>query len=487
MSAPSIDDTVPGVHADRRYADPPQDIAAEQAVLGACLLKSEAIEYLVDSLQVHHLYRPAHQAIYQVVCELFDNGQPTDAITVSAELQRRQELQRVGGDPYLHTLMASAPALSAGVLDSWSERIREMAAARKLGEIGTAFQVSSGLGGDRDSLMASLDAARDQLDDAAEWMQQGQVRETGLGAHVSRVLASIEERSVQGVQKGILTGFSDLDAVTHGLHPGQLVVVGARPGIGKSTLAVDFARAASIGQGLPSLVLSMEMDEDEVTERVLAAEAAVPVADLRSGRLRGEDWERLSAAVERVRSAPLHVLDISGASITELRAQARKMLRKHGIKLLVVDYLQLIESQGRVENRQIEVSGFSRKLKLLGKELGVPVVLVAQLNRGPEARQDHKPQMSDLRESGGIENDADMVLLIHRPDAYERDDPRMGEADLILAKHRGGPTTTVTVVHQLHYSRFVDMGTTGLTWEERFAEAAAPHPQEAEVAGGVPQ
>jgi replicative DNA helicase len=256
---------------------------------------------------------------------------------------------------------------------------------------------------------------------------------------------------------GVPTGFTDLDGLTNGLHPGQLVVVAARPGLGKSTLALDFARAASIKSGLTSVIFSLEMTRNEITMRLLSAEARVGLHHMRTGSLGDDDWTKLARKMSEVASAPLFIDDSPNMTMMEIRAKCRRLKQRHDLKLVVVDYLQLMSSGKRVESRQQEVAEFSRALKLLAKELEVPVVALSQLNRGPEQRTDKKPMLSDLRESGSIEQDSDMVILLHREDAYERESPRAGEADFIVAKHRNGPTATITVAFQGHYSRFVDM------------------------------
>ena len=260
-----------------------------------------------------------------------------------------------------------------------------------------------------------------------------------------------------GVAAGVPTGFVDLDAVTNGLHPGQMVIVAARPGIGKSTLGLDLARSCSVAHGMASVIFSLEMSRTEIVMRLLSAEAKIRLSDMRSGRMTDDDWTRLARRMGEISEAPLFIDDSPNMTMMEIRAKARRLKQRHDLRLIIVDYLQLMTSGKKVESRQQEVSEFSRHLKLLAKELEVPVVTISQLNRGPEQRTDKKPMLADLRESGSLEQDADMVMLIHRPDAWERDDPRAGEADLILAKHRNGPTTTVTVAHQLHYSRFNDM------------------------------
>jgi replicative DNA helicase len=253
------------------------------------------------------------------------------------------------------------------------------------------------------------------------------------------------------------TGFADLDKLTNGLHPGQMIVVAARPAIGKSTLGIDIARSASIKHGLTSAIFSLEMSRNEIAMRLLSAEASIALNHLRSGTMSDADWQKLARKMSAVSEAPLFIDDSPNMTMMEIRAKCRRLKQRHDLRLVIIDYLQLMSSGKKVESRQQEVSEFSRALKLLAKELEVPVIAISQLNRGPEQRTDKRPMMSDLRESGSIEQDADMVILLHREDAYERESPRAGEADFILAKHRNGPTANITVAFQGHYSRFVDM------------------------------
>src|SRR5699024_874213 len=260
-----------------------------------------------------------------------------------------------------------------------------------------------------------------------------------------------------GLSSGVPTGFSEFDEVTNGLHPGQMIIVAARPGVGKSTLGLDFMRSCSIRHGMASVIFSLEMSKSEIVMRLLSAEAKIKLGAMRSGKMTDDDWTALARRMSEISEAPLFIDDSPNMTMMEIRAKARRLKQRHDLKLIVVDYLQLMTSGKKVESRQQEVSEFSRSLKLLAKELEVPLVAISQLNRGPEQRTDKRPQVSDLRESGSLEQDADIVMLLHRPDATERDDPRAGEADVILGKHRGGPTSTITVAHQLHYSRFVDM------------------------------
>jgi replicative DNA helicase len=256
---------------------------------------------------------------------------------------------------------------------------------------------------------------------------------------------------------GVPTGFADLDELTNGLHPGQMVIVAARPAVGKSTLALDIARSASIKNGLTSVIFSLEMSQIEITMRLLSAEASIPLSHIRGGRMSDQDWNRVSAKMGQVSEAPLFIDDSPNLTMMEIRAKARRLKQRHDLKLVIIDYIQLMTSGKRVESRQLEVSEFSRQLKLLAKELDVPVVALSQLNRGPEQRTDKRPMLSDLRESGSLEQDADVVILLNRPDLHDRDSDRAGEADFDVAKHRNGPTKMITVAFQGHYSRFADM------------------------------
>ena len=271
-------------------------------------------------------------------------------------------------------------------------------------------------------------------------------------------LTEIEAISNRGGNMvGVPTGFADLDSLTNGLHAGQLIILAARPALGKSTLALDIARTASIKHSLTSVIFSLEMSRNEIIMRLLSAEAQVALHHMRAGSMSDNDWTKLATKMGSVSEAPLFIDDSPNLTMMEIRAKCRRLKQRHDLRLVVVDYMQLMTSGKRVESRQQEVSEFSRSLKLLAKELQVPVIAVSQLNRGPEQRTDKRPMLSDLRESGSLEQDADMVILLHRDDAYERESPRAGEADFIVAKHRNGPTSTITVAFQGHYSRFVDM------------------------------
>jgi replicative DNA helicase len=416
------------------------------------LMSKDAISDVLEVIQPQDHYRPAHQIVHEVIIDLYSRGEPADAVTVANELTKRKELPRVGGAPYLHTLMASVPtAANAGY---YARIVRERAILRRLVEAGTRI-VQLGYSGDGDA---------DELVDRAEAEVYGvterRVAEDflSLSEIMPGALNELEAiGSRGGALTGVPTGFADLDALTNGLHSGQMIVIAARPALGKSTLALDLARAASVKAGLTSVIFSLEMSRNEITMRLLSAEAQVQLHAMRTGHLNEDDWARLARRMSEVVDAPLFIDDSPNMSMMEIRAKCRRLKQRHDLRLVIIDYLQLMSSPRRVENRQQEVSEMSRSLKLLSKELDVPVVAVAQLNRGPEQRSDKRPLLADLRESGSIEQDSDVVILLHREDAYEPESPRAGEADFIVAKHRNGPTATVTVAFQGHYSRFVDM------------------------------
>lgn len=671
---------------------PPQDLNAEQSTLGGMLLSKDAIADVIERLSPNDFYRPAHQTIFNAILDLYAEGEPADAVTVAAELDRRGKLHRVGGAPYLHTLIAGVPtAANAGY---YAAIIAEKAQLRRLVEAGTRI-VQYGYAGADGADVADVVARA-----------QAEVYDVTAGRHAEDY-SPLEEllqptmdeldaiQNQGGSARGVPTGFTDLDAVTNGLHGGQMIIIAARPGVGKalalntplptptgwttmgavsvgdellgadghpthivattevmydrpcytvefddgttliadaqhqwptlsgirttvelrpgqdriptttalagqdsrgalpadpyvagcwladrpatrhlplsvpelrpllrtaaehrrsvlagflestavqsagevvtiranprrpglldfieeliaaeglavtrlgesiryrptaprqrtvtavrqitsepvrcvevdnadhvylagramvpthnSTLGLDFMRSCSVKHGLASVIFSLEMSKSEIVMRLLSAETGIKLADMRAGRMDDHDWTRLARRMGDISEAPLYIDDSPNMTLMEIRAKARRLAQKHDLRLVVVDYLQLMSTGKKYESRQQEVSDMSRGIKLLAKELDVPVVAISQLNRGPEQRQDKKPMVSDLRESGSLEQDCDIVLLLHRPDAFDRDDPRGGEADIILGKHRNGPTATITVAHQLHLSRFANM------------------------------
>ncbi|WP_092804981.1 replicative DNA helicase [Rhodococcus globerulus] len=710
---------------------PPQDMVAEQSVLGGMLLSKDAIADVLEVLRPGDFYRPAHQSVYDVILDLYSRGEPADPVTVSAELDRRGELRKIGGASYLVTLTQTVPTAANAAY--YAEIVAEKSVLRRLVDAGTRIVQYGYAGTDGQDVAEVVDRAQAEIFEVTERRTtEDFVPLTELLQPTMDEIDSIASRG--GISLGVPTGFKDLDEITNGLHAGQMIIVAARPGVGKalaldtplatpsgwttmgdvavgdllidnhgkptrvvaatdvmvdrpcyevefsdgtvlvadeqhqwltetssvsvrttadiyadldsghrvantvaldfpaqelvtpaytlgawlgtdgaldsvdpeiamflagegsaqvsledkripaeyfrgsigqrrallagildvagvvgddgsialalahqglsgdiaelvvglgfgatiagesvlslvanadvfrvsrkmlfhkelraedqgsrfivdvrsvasvpvrcvevdnadhmylaghsmvpthnSTLGMDFLRSCSITHGMASVMFSLEMSKTEIVMRLLSAEAKIKLGDMRSGKMTDDDWTKLARRMSEISEAPLFIDDSPNLTMMEIRAKARRLKQKHDIRLIVIDYLQLMSSGKKVESRQQEVSEFSRSLKLLAKELEVPVVAICQLNRGPEQRTDKRPQVADLRESGSLEQDADMVILLYRPDATERDDPRGGEADLILGKHRNGPTATITVAHQLHLSKFVDM------------------------------
>jgi replicative DNA helicase len=388
----------PGESFDRT---PPQDVLAEQSVLGGMMLSKDAIADVVEVVRGADFYRPAHETIYEAVLDLYGRGEPADAVTVADELTKRGDLTRIGGTAYLHTLISGVPtAANAGY---YAQIVRERAVLRRLVEAGTRI-VQLGYaagGGDVDDL---VNAAQSEVYAVTE--RRTSEDYLPIGQIIEGTVDEIEAAGHRdGVMAGVPTGFADLDRLTHGLHPGQMIVLAARPAIGKSTLGLDIARAASIKHGMTSVIFSLEMSRTEITMRLLSAEARIPLQKLRQGKLDDSDWTKMARTMGELTDAPLFIDDSPNMSLMEIRAKCRRLKQRHDLKLVIIDYLQLMQSGKRVESRQQEVSEFSRALKLLAKELEVPVIAISQLNRGPEARTDKRPMMSDLRESGCLTAD----------------------------------------------------------------------------------
>lgn len=447
ISGPDVTD-VRSAPADRT---PPQDIAAEQCVLGAILLSKDAIAEVIETVREEDFYKPAHQSIFAAALELYGKSEPVDAVTVADSLAKAGDLLRVGGAPYLHTLTASVPiAANAGY---YARIVTEQAVLRRLVTAGTRIaQMGYAAEGEVEQLVDRAQAEVYEVTgerSSEDYQPLGNLMESAIGE-----IEAIDSRGGQLV--GVPTGFADFDRLTNGLHPGQMIIIAARPAMGKSTVGLDIARSASIKNGLTSAIFSLEMSSNEIVMRLLSAEAKVSLSHLRNGGLSDQEWVRLAQVQGKFSNAPLFIDDSPNLTLMEIRAKCRRLKQRHDLRLVVVDYLQLMTSGKKVESRQQEVSEFSRSLKLLAKELEVPVIAISQLNRGPEQRTDKKPMISDLRESGSLEQDADMVMLLHREDAYDRES-RPGEADFIIAKHRNGPTDTITVAFQGHFARFTDM------------------------------
>lgn len=566
---------------------PPQDFIAEQSVLGAMMLSKDAIADVIERLHPHDFYRPAHQKIHEAIINLYGQGEPADAVTVAAELDRQGQLQRIGGATYIHTLIAIVPtAANAGY---YADIVAEKAVLRRLVEAGTRIVQYGYAGADGAEVPEVLARAQAEMFEATN----GRRTEDFVALEELLQPTMDELETIQndgGIARGVPTGFHDIDEVLNGLHGGQMIIIAARPGIGKalaldtplptphgwttmgevkagqeligadgnptrilaatdimyerpcyavefghsftiiadgshqwptlnglrtttqlrpgadaitatvpltggrhvvtairpvasvpvrcvqvdnvdhtylagramvpthnSTLGLDILRSCSIKHGLPGIIFSLEMSKSEIVMRLLSAEASVKLADMRAGKMSDSDWAKIARRMSQLSEAPLFIDDSPNLTMPEIRAKSRRLAQQHNLRLIIIDYLQLMSSGKKVESRQQEVSDLSRNIKLLAKDLDVPIIAISQLNRGPEQRQDKRPHISDLRESGSLEQDCDVALLLHRPDATDRDDPRAGEADVIIGKHRNGETKTITLVHQLNLSRFADI------------------------------
>ncbi|WP_315428454.1 replicative DNA helicase [uncultured Rothia sp.] len=430
----------------------PHDDVAEQSVLGGMLLSKDAIADVVESLRASDFYKPAHETIYEAILSLYGHGSPADAITVADELKKRGELTRVGGAAYIHTLIASVP--TAANAQYYAEIVKEHAIMRRLIEAGTKI---AQLGYANET---EVDTLVDQAQAEIYAVTDGNAKEdyVSFSEALEETINEIDANSNRpdGVY-GVPTDFIEFDELTGGLHGGQMIVIAARPGVGKSTLALDIARSAAIHHQMTTVFFSLEMSRTELAMRILSAEGKISMGRLKKGDLDTEGWTNLATLQGRIDSAPLFIDDSPNMTLMEIRAKCRRLKQRNDLKLVVLDYLQLMSSGKKVESRQQEVSEFSRSLKLLAKELDVPVIALSQLNRGLEQRTDKRPMVSDLRESGSIEQDADMVILLHREDMYNPDSERVGEADMIIAKHRGGPTRTIPLAFSGKYSRFNNM------------------------------
>ncbi|MDR1447405.1 MAG: replicative DNA helicase [Candidatus Ancillula sp.] len=441
---------------------PPQDLDAERAVVGGLLLNSNAFADVIDILDADDFYFPAYSTLFQAEIDLFADGLPVDAITVSDALSDRGELEKIGGALAIHEIVEQTPSTAnishyAGIVHKKSTMRKIIRAGAKIEQLGYLAQ---------DDVENAINIAQNETYELSENSNASDLRR--LVDLIGPTKMVIEETKNSDQMNGVPIGIRQLDEILHGLKGGQMVVVAARPGVGKSTLALDIARNATIRKNISTIIFNLEMSYTEIVMRLLSAENAVDHSKLRRGNLDKMEWQRIEAFENRLvdadgNSAPLFIDDSANMSMMQIRTKCRRLASSNtGLGLVIIDYLQLMSSGGKDESRQQEVAGLSRKIKLLAKELNIPIIAIAQLNRGSEQRQDKRPQLSDLRESGAIEQDADIVLFVHREEMYHSkdDDPakaRPGEADIIVAKNRGGITAEVAVSAQLHYCRFVPL------------------------------
>ncbi len=433
------------------YRNPPHSRESEESVLGAILLSEDAVNEVMDRIHPEDFYIPAHQAIFEAMRELFDGNQAIDAVTVSETLRRKGELDKIGGVAYLARLVDIVPSTSNIVY--YADIVEEHAKRRELIRAGAsvtdfAFDID-------EEITTVLDRAEQVVLGVAERRASQTLLE--VGPMFKEVLEHIEAMEERGSDiTGIATGFVDLDKKLAGLQPANLVVIAARPAMGKSSLALGIAINVAMS-GAPVAIFSLEMSQEEVVQRILSSVGKVDSMKLRSGQL-GPLWQKVVDAAGKMYKAPIYIDDSPVVTVTDIRAKCRRLKRKTGLSLVVVDYLQLMQSTNR-ENRQQEISEITRNMKNLARELGVPIIAVSQLNRALEARENKRPRLSDLRESGAIEQDADIVMFIYRHEYYHPEEQeKRGIAEVIIDKHRAGSTGPGELTFQPEFTRFANLG-----------------------------
>jgi len=435
---------------------PPHNLDAELSVLGAMLESKEAIANVVEVVQPGDFYKPSHTEIYEAILSLYGRGEAADAITCAEELTRRGMLDTIGGKPYIHGLLEAYPtASSAG---HYARIVEEHALLRRLIDAGNKVQ-EIGFSIPED-VAEGLDAAEELVYEVGNRRLRDDIQPIRPLLHENmEMIEALYERGESVT--GLASGFSDLDDMTAGFQPSNLVIIAARPSMGKSALIADISLHAALHQRQTIVMFSLEMSRHELVQRFLSSEARVDSQRIRRGSLQEQDWSRLSSALGRLAEAPIFIDDSANITLMEMRAKCRRLKAKFGLGLVVVDYLQLMQSPRRSETRAQEVSEISRSLKILARELEVPVVCASQLNRGVEARTDKRPLLGDLRESGSIEQDSDLVMFIYRDEVYNQDTDHRGEAELIVAKQRNGPTGTVRLAFMNQYTKFASIARGG--------------------------
>ncbi|OGB90847.1 replicative DNA helicase [candidate division WOR-1 bacterium RIFCSPHIGHO2_01_FULL_53_15] len=428
---------------------PPQNLAAEQSVIGSVLLDKNAVVRVIELLSPEAFYRDAHRFIYESILELFDKGEPIDLVTVTESLRKSGKLESVGGSVYVADLINSVP--TAANVEHYAKIVEEKYVLRRLIEAGTTV-VSSAFS-DPEDVDQVLDQAEKSIFDIA-------LKRTREGFHkidsvIKRVLDKID--SLYGKKEqitGTPSGYPDLDQKTAGFQNADLIIIAARPSVGKTALALNIAQQVSIKHNIPVAIFSLEMSKEQLAQRMLCSEAEVDAQQLKTASLSDTGWKKLTRALGRLSEAPLYIDDSASITATEIRAKARRLKIERGLGLVIVDYLQLMRGRSRIENRVQEISDIARSLKTLARELDVPVVALSQLSRAVEQRPDRIPRLSDLRESGEIEQTADLVIFIHREDYYNPQSDRGNVAEIIIAKQRNGPVGTVELVFRKEIAKF---------------------------------
>lgn len=434
---------------------PPQNIEAEQSVLGAMMIEREAISKVIEFLRPEDFYREAHRVIYTAMLDLYNKSDAVDIITVTENLRKEDKLEDVGGISYI-TLLANSVPTAANVVHH-AKIIEEKSLLRQLINVSTAI---AGMGYEANEEVASiLDKAEKMILDVSN--RKGGQDFFPVKTIIFDAFNKIEQLYMsKGGITGLPTGFKDFDRLTAGLQPSDLILIAARPSMGKTAFVLNIAQNVAIREKQTVAFFSLEMSKEQLVQRMLCAEASIDAQRLRIGELEEKDWRKLVDAADRLSQAPIFIDDTAGITVLEMRAKARRLKVENDLKLIIIDYLQLMQGStgsGRSENRQQEISEISRSLKALARELNVPVIALSQLSRGVEARQVKKPMLSDLRESGSLEQDADIVSFLYREDYYNPDTDKKNITDVIIAKHRNGPVDTVQLFFHKQFTKFSDL------------------------------
>jgi replicative DNA helicase len=432
---------------------PPHSLEAEQSVLGAVLLSEKLMYALVieEGLKAQDFYRRRHQLVFEGMLDLYNESSPIDVVTLTEHLRSRNALEECGGEAVIDGLAGAVPA--AGNARHYARIVREHALIRRL--LSTTYEIQASVHENTADPRQLVEQAERAMLEVAHDDRQKDFRsiEEILDVELDKLhRLSIERTALTGTP----SGFKDLDEITGGFQAGNLVIVAARPSMGKSALVTNIAENAAIDHNQPVALFSLEMSESELAQRFVASQARIKGEELRKGRVAEHKWQKIMDASQRLARAPLYVDDSSDVGLLEIRAKARRLHQQHGLGLIIVDYLQLMRPDGRTDNRVEQVAQMSRGLKILARELDTPVIALSQLSRGVEQRTDKRPVLSDLRESGAIEQDADLVAFIYRDEYYDHDSEREGEADIIIAKHRNGAIGDVTLTFQKEYPKFLN-------------------------------
>ncbi|WP_308636965.1 replicative DNA helicase [Paenibacillus silvisoli] len=432
---------------------PPQNMEAEQAVLGAVLLQTEALITAMERLRSEDFYLPSHQLLFDAMVDLGENSQPIDLVTLTAYLQDRQQLEEIGGVSYLAKLSSAVP--TAANVDYYAQIVEEKSMLRRL--IRTATNIVS------DGYAAAEDVGAMLSEAEARIMELSNRRSSSGFISIRDVLMEVFERvehlyTNKGGSTGIPSGFTDLDKMTAGFQRNDLIIIAARPSVGKTAFALNVAQNVGVRARETVAIFSLEMSAAQLVQRMICAESNVDAGRMRTGYLEGDDWEKLTMAIGSLSEAQIYIDDTPGITVSDIRAKCRRLKKERGLGMILIDYLQLIQGRGKAgENRQQEVSEISRTLKQIARELEVPVIALSQLSRGVEQRQDKRPMMSDLRESGSIEQDADIVAFLYRDDYYDKESEKKNIIEIIIAKQRNGPVGTVELAFLKSFNKFVGL------------------------------